>query len=42
MDSGFSFPHGAVWLTPVIGLLVFILACLLFKAGLRRYDSAGS
>ena len=42
MDNGFSFPSWIIWFTPVVGIAVFTLSCLLFCAGLRKYDSAGS
>lgn len=41
-DSQFAFPLGmSIW-TPVVGILMFILANLVFNSGLRNYESAGS
>ena len=31
-----------VWLTPVMGLLFFLLGCLAFNRGVRAYESTGS
>lgn len=33
---------GTVWITPAIGILVFIIAALVFYKGLKRYESAGN
>lgn len=41
-DNGFSFPAQVVWVCPAVGLAVFLLACLVFSRGLKRYNSAGS
>ncbi|BBH24689.1 multidrug ABC transporter permease [Paenibacillus baekrokdamisoli] len=41
-DDGFTIPIGlAIW-TPIIGVLMFVLAHLTFLFGLKRYESAGS
>lgn len=38
----FVFPGGAALFTLGSGVIVYLIACLLFKLGLRRYESAGN
>lgn len=41
-DARFSLPLGlSVW-TPIVGILMFALSNIVFKTGLRNYESAGS
>jgi ABC-2 type transport system permease protein len=41
-EDGFSFPIGlAIW-TPVVGIILTILAIFVFNRGLKKYESAGS
>ena len=37
-----EFPVAFSLLTPLIGVTMFVLATLLFRAGMKRYESAGS
>jgi ABC-2 type transport system permease protein len=47
--QGILFPDDALWspvlewiATPLLGLTLFVLSCLFFKFGMRRYQSTGS
>lgn len=42
IDNGFLNGSSAVWMTLLVGIIVISLAALVFKAGLRKYESAGS
>ncbi len=41
-DDGSSLPLDVAMWTPIVGVLMFTFAIVLFRAGLRRYESAGS
>jgi ABC-2 type transport system permease protein len=48
-SQGIQFPDDALWSpmlqwisTPLLGLTLFVLSCLFFKFGMRRYQSTGS
>ena len=42
IGDGATNVNGAVWMTLLIGILVFLAASYVFKIGLRKYESAGN
>jgi len=42
LGDGATNVNGAVWMTLLIGILVFLVASYVFKIGLRKYESAGN
>lgn len=42
IENGLTNGNTAVWLTLAVGILVILIAAVVFKLGLRRYESAGN
>lgn len=42
IDNGFACGGFAVWITLLVGIIVMLMAALVFKIGLRQYESAGN
>ena len=42
IENGLIDGNTAVWLTLAVGILVILIAAVVFKLGLRRYESAGN
>lgn len=42
IDNGHFALQGGAWITLAVGVLVFIVASLVFKTGLKKYESAGN
>ena len=42
LDYGDALPLTSAWLTPIVGIAMFVVTIYVFNAGLRRYESAGS
>ena len=41
-DSMLSLPFGMSFITLGLGVLLFVIACKIFRAGFAQYESAGS
>ncbi len=42
IDNGHFALQGSAWITLAVGALIFIIASLVFKTGLKKYESAGN
>lgn len=42
LPNGFAFSSHIIWATPLVGIVLFVLACLVFLAGVKKYDSSGT
>lgn len=40
--SMLTLPHGMAFVTLALGIALFAVACAVFRAGFKQYESAGS